>query len=415
MTSKIPNWYKASPLWPIPQEWGFEKLNSLCSISWEYWINAPAVEYSADLPHYLRITDIQNGKLSLKKKKSVITDEMEKYTLSEWDVVFARTWGTVWITYIHSWKKRLVFAWFLVRFRTHPHILLPYYLKLYTETWRYRNWIKVMSVRSWQPWVNWKEYWSLAFPLPPLSEQKAIASILSDCDDTITQTQQLIENLELRHKALCQQLLTGKKRVSWFDEKVEKKYIHSFATQLSNKNKANKELIVLSCTKYNGLVSSLEYFWRKMYSDDLSKYKIVPKKTFAYATNHIEEWSIGYQEEYDEALISPMYTIFETDDSINDYYLYMVLKSHELIHEYNRRMTGSIDRRWWLRRNEFSKIKVYIPEIIEQNAILDILKSSKDHILQAEQKLIGLKKTKKWLMQQLLTGKIRVPESYLEA
>jgi type I restriction enzyme S subunit len=94
------------------------------------------------------------------------------------------------------------------------------------------------------------EKFNLIFP-KRLSEQKAIASILSSCDKTIDDTQKLIEKIELRHKALCQQLLTGKKRVEGSDNEIEKIQIQEFASQYSTKNKEDKKLIVLSCTKYN--------------------------------------------------------------------------------------------------------------------------------------------------------------------
>ena len=70
---------------------------------------------------------------------------------------------------------------------------------------------------------------------------------------------------------------------------------------------------MLSCTKYDGLVPSLEYFGKQIYSNDLSTYKIVPLNHFVYATNHIEEGSIGYQSNYGNGLISPMYKVFSTN------------------------------------------------------------------------------------------------------
>jgi Restriction endonuclease S subunits len=49
--------------------------------------------------------------------------------------------------------------------------------------------------------------------LPPLSEQKKIAQILSTWDKAITTTEQLLANSQQQKKALMQQLLTGKKRL----------------------------------------------------------------------------------------------------------------------------------------------------------------------------------------------------------
>lgn len=249
----------------------------------------------------------------------------------------------------------------------------------------------------------------LKIPLPTLPEQHKIATIVGTWDEAITKTQQLISHLQRRNKGMIQQLLSGKNRLKVF-KKAKPLFlpIRSFAKEVSNKNKTDIELIVLSCTKYDGLVPSLEYFGRKIYSDDLTTYKIVSKNSFAYATNHIEEGSIGYQAKYDQALISPMYTVFKTDDSVNDEYLYKVLKSHHYIHEYQKRMEGSIDRRGGLRWDEFSKIKVLIPSLEEQRAIADILNKGDEEVKLQQQRLAALQLQKKGLMQKLLMGELRV-------
>jgi type I restriction enzyme S subunit len=240
------------------------------------------------------------------------------------------------------------------------------------------------------------------------AEQKAIASVLSTWDDAIYKIEQLITKKELRKKWIMQQLLTGKKRLEGFDEKWREVHIRDVAQEVSKRNKNDNQLTVLSCTKYDGLVPSLEYFGRKIFSDDVSTYKIVPKYHFAYATNHIEEGSLGYQNILDEALISPMYTVFKTDESINDDYLYKLLKSHPLVYQYQNRMEGSIDRRGGLRWDGFSIIKIKIPSIEEQTAIAQVLQAADKEISLLRAKADKLREQKKGLMQMLLTGKKRL-------
>lgn len=253
------------------------------------------------------------------------------------------------------------------------------------------------------------ELQKLKIPIPPLKEQQKIASILSIWDRAIDNCKEIVEGFKLRNKGLSQQLLTGKMRVKGFEKANWSLVpIKKISKDSSKKNPSNKELIVLSCTKHKGLVPSLEYFGRKIYSEDLTTYKIVSKGQFAYATNHIEEGSIGYQSKYDEALISPMYTVFQTDETVNDNFLFRILKSTNYIHEYQKRMEGSIDRRGGLRWDEFSKIKVPVPDLKEQLAIVEILDKATEELNQYQQKLETLQLQKKGLMQQLLTGKVRV-------
>ena len=193
--------------------------------------------------------------------------------------------------------------------------------------------------------------------VPKINEQKAIAKCLNTWDTAINSLTNLIDEKERQKKALMQQLLTGKKRLKGFNDEWKEKRIEEIAQEYSTKNHKNENIEVLSCTKYDGLVPSLKYFGRKVYGDDLSKYKVVPKNYFAYATNHIEEGSIGYQDFNEKGLVSPMYTVFKTHSNVYDNFFFRVLKSHKLIHEYNRRMEGSIDRRGGLRWKNFRRIK----------------------------------------------------------
>lgn len=249
--------------------------------------------------------------------------------------------------------------------------------------------------------------------IPPLPEQRAVAAVLSTWDRAIDTTRQLIEKQKARQKGLMQHLLTGKKRLKGFEGGWNQVKISAIANEVRLLNKDEEDLTVLSCTKYDGLVRSLEYFGRRVYSDDLSKYKQVPPNCFAYATNHIEEGSIGFQNVLDgPGLVSPMYTVFETDNElVDDEFLFKLLKSHRMIFEYNRNMSGSINRRGGLRWKDFSSIRIKLPKKREQRAIAAILSRAENEIKRNEQYLAALQQQKKGLMQKLLTGEVRVKNS----
>lgn len=394
----------------IPYDWEVKSLSDCCLIKGEYGINAPAVEFNNSFPTYIRITDIDDdGNYTAIKKASVDDINSKKFVLRKGDIVFARTGATVGKTYLYDERDgELVFAGFLIRFRPNENQLIVEHLKNFTNSKIYWDWVKTISMRSGQPGINAEEYGSLKIPLPPLPEQKAIAHILGLMDEVINKNNQLIAQKEQRNKWLMQNLLTGKKRLKGFDGKWREIHIKDVANEVSIRNKSDKQLTVLSCTKYDGLVPSLEYFGRQIFSDDTSTYKIVPKNHFAYATNHIEEGSIGYQEILDEALISPMYTVFKTDSTINDTYFYKLLKSHKMIYQYQNRMEGSIDRRGGLRWDAFSIIKIQIPSYEEQTAIAEVMQATDKEIQLLKAKTDKLKEQKKGMMQQLLTGKIRI-------
>lgn len=257
---------------------------------------------------------------------------------------------------------------------------------------------------------------------PPLIEQHRIVQILTTWDRAIDLTAQLIAAKQERKRGLMQQLLMGRKRYSRFVRSDSVRHtsigqlpgewdfvsIGDIAEQFTERNPERRDLPVLSCTKYEGLVDSLTYFGRQIFSQDTSTYKLVRRHQFAYATNHIEEGSIGYQDLYDGALVSPMYTVFATSPQVNDRFLYALLKTETYRQIFERRTSASVDRRGSLRWPEFARITVPLPSLAEQTAIADVLEASDQEVALLKRQLALLTQQKQGLMQQLMTGKMRV-------
>lgn len=283
-----------------------------------------------------------------------------------------------------------------------------YFLMLMINSLYAQREVRKIKIEGTRERVSLTDFKKIKLPFPPLPEQQKIAAILSTWDEAIEKTQSLIDQLRQRNEGLAQQLLTGKKRLKGFSDAWTTVHIYQIAEPLNMINKEGLALDVLSCTKYSGLVKSLDYFGKRVYGADLRKYKIVPKGTFAYATNHIEEGSIGYQKFSEDCLISPMYTVFRTNGTVNDGFLLRLLKSDKMIYAYQSNMSGSINRRGGLRWKDFSSILTSIPSIKEQMAIHAVLSQSDHELKMHEQHLMVLRQQKKGLMQNLLTGKIRV-------
>lgn len=258
--------------------------------------------------------------------------------------------------------------------------------------------------------------------IAPLEEQQAIVQIIQSWEDAISATENLLTNCRKQKQVLTQQLLTGKRRLQKFvvsSERLTTRFgsipadwphvpIERVAREFSAKNAADRQLPVLSCTKYAGLVDSLSYFNKQVFSQDVSTYKLVERGCFAYATNHIDEGSIGYQHLYDEALISPMYTVFKPGNEIDHGFLFKLLKTEHYRQIFAANTNASVDRRGSLRWGDFKKIEIPLPSMAEQVAISSVIDNAQHEIENLELQLERLKEEKRALMQQLLTGKRRV-------
>lgn len=210
-----PQLYKETEVGWIPKEWEIECLGDLVIGKGVYGINAAAVKYDPEKYAYLRITDIsENGFFIPEGRKSVDHSEARNFLLSEGDIVFARTGNSTGKTYLYDKKDgKLVFAGFLIKFHPNPNCLLPGFIKFYTETNWYWNWVKIYSARTGQPGINENEYGKLPLPIPPVVEQDFIVQKLISINTKIEAENRTLSKHQSLKKGLMQDLLTGKVEV----------------------------------------------------------------------------------------------------------------------------------------------------------------------------------------------------------
>lgn len=405
----IPQGYKSSPLGIIPMEWEVKRLGEVCSKITDGTHGTPQKQ-DVGVP-YLTAIHIKDGFIDYNNCYFLSEDvhnEIYKRCNPEYGDVLMVNIGAG-IGAVAMNKVRYEFSLKNVALlKPTPKLLTGFFLELYLLYSKRKNIHKLLNGGA-QPFWGIDDITRIHILLPSIAEQNKFEDIICLWDAAIEKQSELIEKLTLRKRALMQKLLTGKKRLPGFSGKWKRMTIKEFAKEVSIKNVKSEDCIVLSCTKYDGLVSSLEYFGKQIYSNDLRNYKIVPRNHFVYATNHIEEGSIGYQANYDKGLISPMYTVFYTDENIvDDSFLFAILKSHHLIYLYQSMMEGSINRRGGLRWDSFSTIKIDLPPLNEQKSISAFIKDLDKEIELANEKLAKLKSQKRGLMQQLLTGKKRI-------
>lgn len=279
------------------------------------------------------------------------------------------------------------------------------------------------QVDSARPNLTLSNIRTFCFVVPPLSEQKKIAEILSAWDRAVEQAGRLIDAKQRLKKGLMQQLLTGRMRFPEFGptNKRVKAHFYDFSSDwkhpqiseiASEVSERDRELInypVLSCSKYDGFVNSLEYFGKKVYSNDTSNYKLIKQGQFGFPSNHIEEGSIGLLHHIGAGIVSPIYTVFEVNlKKVFAPYLYALFKTDTYQHVFNVNTNSSVDRRGSLRWKEFSKIRVPLPSVEEQTRIAAVLSTCDREIELLCKKQAALREQKKGLMQKLLTGEMRV-------
>jgi type I restriction enzyme S subunit len=225
----------------------------------------------------------------------------------------------------------------------------------------------------------------------------------------IDNCKKIIKKLKKRNRGLGEQLLSGKKRLKGFEGEAKNEFhvLGNYINEVTVKNKELKVKRVLSVTNSRGFINQSDQFEREVASADVSNYKIVKKGQFAYNPSRVNVGSLDLLRNFDDGILSPMYVVFETNEKkLLPDFLYYQLKTYWFKGHIPMFVQGSV--RDSLSFDGLSGMKFFIPSLEEQQAITNIMDSATNELKQYEQKLETLQLQKKGLMQQLLTGKVRV-------
>jgi len=172
-----------------------------------YGIGASAVEYSKNLYTYLRITDISDeGILKKDSLMSVDDEDAKNYLLKPNDIVFARTGNSTGRSYFYDGSDgELVFAGFLIKFSLDPSKVNPRFIRYYTLSNEYKEWVSSFSTGSTRGNINAKTYGSMKIKLPPTDQQDFLVQILSSLDNKIEVNKQINKTLENVAQAIFKQ------------------------------------------------------------------------------------------------------------------------------------------------------------------------------------------------------------------
>ena len=187
------------------EEWKTYRLEDLTiDGKGHYGIGAPAVDYDENKFTYLRITDINDdGSLNYSGLKSVDDPEASKYLLQEGDIVFARTGNSTGRSYYYEPSDgQFVFAGFLIKFSLDPTKVNPRFLKYYTHSKMYYEWVQSFDTGATRGNINAQTFGSMEINLPPREVQDRLVEILRSIDDKIKLNNRINHNLEEQAKTL---------------------------------------------------------------------------------------------------------------------------------------------------------------------------------------------------------------------
>jgi restriction endonuclease S subunit len=199
----------------VPAHWGVKRLKYLVSTPLQYGASEASGQLEEGDPRFIRITDIrENGTLRDDSFCSLPVEIAKSFMLEDGDLLFARSGATVGKSFMYRNEfGPACFAGYLIRANINKKKANPVFISYFTNSSFYWEWLASSSIQSTIQNVNAEKYNSLSIPLPPLSEQRAIAKYLdaetAKIDTLIAKARRAIELMREHRSALIASAVTG--------------------------------------------------------------------------------------------------------------------------------------------------------------------------------------------------------------
>ena len=277
--------------------------------------------------------------------------------------------------------------------------------------------------------LDWKQYVKVSLPQPSPDEQTAIANILSKVDEAIASVQGSIAAAERLKKSLMQNLLTGRMKpdgtlrkedefyldekfgrvpLGWEVKTIGDKDVCKINPVYKYKKKEVYDFIPMEAIKEN--FEGVDYVEKQIIDNgSYTRFK-AGDILFAKITPCSENGKVAYIDHIDSEVgfASTEFIVFHPTENVDGRFVYLLLSSgnvHKLAISLMEGTTGRQRIPWKIFRN---RIFVPMPDKVEQTKIVDKILAFDKQIKENNNKIAVLERLKKSLMQNLLTGRVRV-------
>lgn len=415
---KIPQGYKKTEIGVIPEDWACDSLESVCPKGRKYCIVDGPFGSNLKTEHYRKsgIPIITSGFVTdgtFQVDNYLFVDE-EKFrqekrsAVNPSDIVMAKIGARCGASAILP-KEHVVgilsgnaLKITVDESKHHTYFIWQLLWDLYTK-----GSLDDITTTGAQPAISMSSLKKYLIPLPPINEQTAIATALSDVDALICELEKIISKKQAIKTATMQQLLTGKTRLPQFalcedgtrkgskqsglgeiPEDWEAAPFGEMLTIRHGKNQKNVEDIngVIPILATGGQIGwANQYLWNK-------PSVLIGRKGTIDKPRYIDKpfWTID--------------TLFysEIKDCANSKFIFYKFCMIDWI-QYNE--ASGVPS---LNASTIERVLVSLPYKREQTAIATILSDMDSEIQALEQRLVKTRQIKQGMMQELLTGKTRL-------
>ena len=169
-------------------------------------------------------------------------------------------------------------------------------------------------------------------------------------------------------------------RFKGYQEDWEQRKFADFTWDAGKRNKEDLDLEPYAITNEHGFIRQRDAHddFGYMKDTDRKAYNIVQPNSFAYNPARINVGSIGYYKGVENVIVSSLYEVFQTDNYVNDRFLWHWLKSDEFPRWIAKLQEGSV--RLYFYYDKLCECQLYMPSLEEQEKIATFL-DDLDHLI----------------------------------
>lgn len=398
--------YKQTEVGAIPNDWNICKLGDIAYIT-----KLAGYEYSKYFNSYkdggeiivIRGTNITHNRMDLADVKTIpkkISDFLHRSKLNKNDLVFAYV-GTIGPIYLVEENDRYHLGPNTAKISVNADLNVSFINTYFKSNLIRKEIIDHTSIGA-QPSLSMSKIRKFNIILPTSKiEQAAIASALSDADALISSLEKLIAKKRLIKQGAMQHLLKPKK--GWEVKKLgEVGTIITGSTPPTQITKYwNGSIPWITPTDISNIDKNIVHSEREISNEGLSVIRKLPENTLLVTCIA----SIGKN-----AILRNKGACNQQINAIIPFHEYDVDFLYYLIEKNKQYLLGKagITATLMISKKDFSEILFSFPSKEEQTHIATILSDMDAELSALEQKLEKYKKIKLGMMQELLTGKVRL-------
>ena len=253
--------------------------------------------------------------------------------------------------------------------------------------------------------------------MPPKEEQIAIAEMIRDIDNLIESLKDVIEKKRNLMQSCIDQLYprrsenVPKYRLLSTREKWQQCTLGDIAVRVDRKAEAESTAPIMMISASSGFIDQTEKYSVFHAGSSLKNYTLLRRGELAY--NHgfskLRNFGSCFDLRLAEARIPFVYHTFSLPNDDPRFYAYY-LNSGIFDNDLRKLVTSTarMDGLLNISYESYMSLRILRPSIQEQKAIGDFLEESDDLINVYEKKLLKAKAVKQGMMEELLTGKVRL-------